>query len=123
LKLNFTAGSLTQLSINYIVTKSNSQFFIDFTTTYIDFSSNTSIFSTTQTTTRTLTISLNYKTKGNNSNSIAIYNTVGISMLKASNTFEFTLSFISYESFSMSVSLSLPAKNGLRFIRIVTMNY
>lgn len=123
LKLNFTAGLLTQLSINYILTKLNTQFFIDFTTTYIDFSSNTSICSSSQTGTRSLTITLNYKTKGNSSNSIAVYNTVGISMLKASNTFEFTLSTLSTETYSMSVTLSLPAKNGLRFIRILTINY
>lgn len=54
---------------------------------------------------------------------MAAYTTVGMSMMRAKNTFEFTLTTLGYSSSTVNVNLTLMANNGMRFIRIMVFNY
>jgi hypothetical protein len=120
LQLNFTVGSVSIFSINYLVCSSS--FFLDIRTSYTELSS-TSIFSSALASTRSFTINLPAKAKSNSSNTMAAYTTVGMSMMRARNTFEFTLTTLGFSSTTVNVNLTLMPNNGMRFIRIMVFNY
>lgn len=44
-------------------------------------------------------------------------------MMRASDTFEFTLATIGYSSSTVNVNLTVMANNGMRFIRIIVFDY
>ena len=84
LQLNFTSGSISLFSINYLICASS--FFLDIQTYYQDlFGTNLNV--TNQASSRPMTVSLPMKGKSNSSNTAAVYTTVGISMMRAKNTF------------------------------------
>ena len=123
LLLSFTTGTITNLRVNYLVCLPNGFFFMDVRHSYQDLSSDGTIFTSGMASTRSKTLSLTYKTKSNSSNSVVTYNTVGLSMMRQSNTFEYTLSTTGYAASTFSVQLTLMSNNGMRFIRLVIFNY
>jgi hypothetical protein len=120
LQLNFTSSTITLFSINYVVSSSNS--FLDVGTYYKDLTG-TNIYSSNLNSIRSTTINLPFKTKSNSSNSIAIYSTIGLSMMRASDTFEFQLNTLGFTLSAISVSLTVQAYNGMAFIRFSIFDY
>jgi len=72
---------------------------------------------------RSTTISLSYTRKDNPPDADIVYMTVGLGMTRASNTFRFTLTTLSLDFTEVRLTLTLFNNNGLRFIRIVMVNY
>ncbi len=87
LKLNFTASTILQFSINYFVCLPNNNFFLDVVISYQDLNSYNTINTSSLTGQRSITLNLPYKGKSNASNAVVGYNTVGLSMMRQSNTF------------------------------------
>ena len=87
LLLSFTTGTVTNFRVNYLVCLPNSFFFLDVQHSYQDLSSDPAIFTSGTTSSRQKTLTLPYKTKSNSSNSVVVYNTVGLSMMRQSHTF------------------------------------
>lgn len=67
-----------------------SQIFLDVRVYYQDLTT-TNIYSSSLANARWNLLSLPYKSKSNSSNSVIVYNTVGLSMMRTSNTFEYQL--------------------------------
>lgn len=101
----------------------NSFFFLDVRTSLQDLSGDGSIFTSSLASSRTKTLTLPYKTKSNSSNAQVAYTVAGLSMMRQSNTFEYTLATGSLGSSTFSVTLTCMANNGMRFIRLVIFNY
>lgn len=120
LQLNFTSSTVTLFSINYIACASS--FFLDVRTFYSDLTS-TTIFNAQLSTSQSVSLSLPMKYKSNSSNTVSVYTTIGLSMLRNLNTFEFSVKTIGYSSSTISVNLTCSAYNGMRFIRFVIFNY
>ena len=98
-------------------------FFLNVQTSYQDLSSISNIFTANQAVSRTTTLTLPYKTKSNSSNAVVAYTTAGLSMMRQSNTFEYTLTTNTYSTSTFTVTLTCMANNGMRFIRVVIFNY
>lgn len=83
LQLNFTSSTITLFSINYVACATT--FFLDVRTSLQDLSG-TTIYSTSNSV-RTRTLSLPMKSKSNSSNTISVYTTIGLSMMRTKNSF------------------------------------
>jgi len=122
-KANFTSSTVQQFSINYIVCLPNTYFFLDVRNIYQDLTSFSTIYSSALTSSRSQILTPAYKTKSNSTNAQVIISTVGLSMMRQSNTFEYTLNIAGYNSSSFNLTLTLMANNGMRFIRYVVIDY
>jgi hypothetical protein len=74
-------------------------------------------------TVRTTTLNIPYKSKSNSSNSIAVYTVIGISMVRAKNTFEYSLTPNGFATSTITVTLTVQPLNGVRFLRFSVFNY
>ena len=101
----------------------NNFFFLDVRSNYIDLSSNNTIFTSGMSGSRSVNLNLNYKSKSNTSNSQVILSAVGMSIMRQSNIFEYTLNIASYSTSTFTVTLTLMSNNGMRFIRLFVANY
>ncbi len=89
IQLNRTAGTIQQISLNYIVC--DSSFWLDVRQTLVDLSSQTVFLSFTST--RSTVMTLPYKSKSNSSNAQVVYNTIGLEMIRlSSRTYQFQMS-------------------------------
>jgi hypothetical protein len=122
LQLNFTSGTVLNFRVNYLVSLSNFCF-LDVQNSYQDLTALGTIFSSAIASTRTTTLTLPYKGKSNSSNTVMAYTTVGLSMMRQKNSFDFTLTTNTLSTTTFTVDLTLPANNGMRFIRISIVNY
>lgn len=74
-------------------------------------------------TVRTTTINIPYKGKSNSSNSVAVYTVIGISMVRAKNTFEYSLTTNGFATASITATLAVQPYNGVKFLRFSVFNY
>lgn len=84
IQLNFSSNAISLFSINYLVCATS--FFLDVRTFYQDLTG-TNLNVTNLATSRSLTVNLPMRGKSNSSNTAAVYTTVGLSMMRAKNTF------------------------------------
>lgn len=119
LQFNRTSNSITQLRINYIAC--DSTFFLDIKITPLDLSlTDAFAISASQ---RTISIDLPYKTKSNSSNAQIIYNTVGLQMIRTSNTYSLQITMNTRSSNFFSLNLAVGGNNRLKAIRMCSMSY
>ena len=123
LLLSFTTSTVNNFRIHYLVCLPNSFFFLDVRNSYEDLSTDGSIFTSSSPSSRQKTLTIPYKAKSNSSNAVVVYNTVGLSMLRQSNTFEYTLSTTARAATTFNLLLTVMANYGMRFIRLVVYNY
>lgn len=84
IQANFTASTVQQLALNYIV--SDSSLFLDVRTSYSDLTL-LNVYTVGGPTRRSSSILLPYKTKSNTTNAVVTYNTIGLSMIRQSHLF------------------------------------
>lgn len=120
LQLNFTSSTINILSINYIACVSG--FFLDVRTAFLNTSALT-VASSSLNTVRTTTLNVPYKSKSNSSNSVAVYTTIGMSMVRAKNTFEYSLTFNGFATSTITITLTVQPMNGVKFLRFSVFNY
>lgn len=72
---------------------------------------------------RSVNLNLVYKNKSNTSNAQVVLSVVGMSIMRQSNTFEYTLNIVSYTTTTFTLTLTLMANNGMRFIRLYVLSY
>lgn len=120
IQLNWTAGSIQQILLNYIVC--DSSFWLDTRQTLVDLSAQT-VF-TSSISTRSTVMQLPYKSKSNSSNAQVVYNTIGLDMIRTSShtyQFQMTTSYLGLSSFN--VTLLIQPNNTIRWIRLNTYSY
>lgn len=120
IQLSFTISSISLFSINYIACATS--FFLDVQTAYFDLTS-TNIGSSSLVSMRSYTLNIPSKTKSNSSNSVAVYTTIGLSMMRSKDTFEFQLTTLGYTYNTTNVNLTVMGNNGMHFIRLSIFNY
>ena len=123
LRANFTTSTVQQFSVNYIVCLPNTFFFLDVRSVYLDLTGFSTISTAAMNSSRSQNITATYKDKGNFSNAQVILSTVGLSMMRQANSFEYTFSVAEYSNPSCTLTLTLNANNGMRFIRYNLINY
>lgn len=84
IQLNFTSNAISLFSINYLICATS--FFLDVRTFHQDLTG-TNLNVTNLATSRSLTVNLPMRGKSNSSNTASVYTTVGVSMMRAKNTF------------------------------------
>lgn len=120
IQLNRTAGTIQQISLNYIVC--DSSFWLDVRQTLVDLSEQT-VF-TSFTSTRTAVMQLPYKSKSNSSNAQVVYNTIGIDMIRqSSHTYQFQMMTSGKDFSSFNITLQILVNNKIKWIRICTYSY
>ena len=68
-------------------------------------------------------MSMSYRTKSNSTNSVVVFNTMGIEMHRLSNTFDYALDITSKFTSTYSLQVSVPSNNRIKWIRICGMSY
>lgn len=84
IQLNFSSNAISLFSINYLVCATS--FFLDVRTFHQDLTG-TNLNVTNLATSRSFTCFLPMRGKSNSSNTASVYTTVGVSMMRAKNTF------------------------------------
>jgi hypothetical protein len=121
LKLQFTPSTLTQLSLNYVACQTG--YFLDVRPFLQDLTTFSTISTSGLNSERSVSLTVPYKYKSNSSNAVVTYSTVGLSMMRTANTFEYALTTGAFSNNDFSLSLTLKSNNGMKFIRLVIFDY
>lgn len=120
IQLNWTAGTIQQISLNYIVC--DSSFWLDVRQTLVNLSSQTVYLSYTST--RSVVMTLPYKSKSNSSNAQVVYNTIGMDMIRtSSHTYQFQMMTSGKDFSSFNITLQIQTNNKIKWIRLCTYSY